>query len=158
MRALLLLSFFICGLNVHAQTFAGYFRLNGMPNLCELAHPSNEYLSGDFTVSNQQIDVTLKSRDRVIGTEVTTRLRVVTASELPYFIDIDVLSDDYVFPPFEQLTNEIDILLDLAAQSGEGFQPIRYAFTERFGNDMLHWSGKTWALFMLNLYYYTYSQ
>ena len=158
MRTLLLFGFLICGLDMCAQTFNGYFRLSGMPDLCELAHPANKYLSGEYTVAQKHIDVNLKSRDNVIGHTVTTKLRVILGSGSLYFTDILILSDDYVSKPFEELTAEADILLSMAEKPGEGFQPIRDIFIKRYGNNMGYWSGKTWALLMLNLYYYTYCQ
>jgi hypothetical protein len=157
-RWLLITAFLSNTLATHAQTFNGYFRLSGMPDLCELAHPANKYKSGEYTVAKKHIDVTLKSRDNVIGHTVTTRLRIIIGSGIVYFSDILILSDDYVSKPFEELTAEADILLSMAEEPGEGFQPIRGAFIKRYGNDMHHWSGKTWALLMLNLYYYTYCQ
>lgn len=158
MRTLLLFGFLISSLDMYAQTFNGYFRLSGMPDLCELAHPANKYLSGEYTVTQKHIDVTLKSRDNIIGHTVTTKLRVIISSGSFYFSDILILSDDYVSKPFEELTAEADTLLSMAEKPGEWFQPLRDAFIKRYGNDMRHWSGKTWALLMLNLYYYTYCQ
>lgn len=148
----------VISINGFAQNMDAYFKSKGVRGLCELSHPSNDLISGEYTVSKSSVDVWIKSKDNVLGGTVTTHLLVYRGSGSLYFNDIAVLYDDDPFAkPFEALKMLMDIIQDMMKDiDPKSFEEMRVEFVRTFGSDVRQWPGKTWAILALNLDYLKY--
>ncbi len=142
-----------------AQNLDAYFKYKGIRGLSDLSHPANIFLSGEYKVSQNTVDVWIKSKDNILGGLVETHLLIYKGVGGLYFNDITVVSDTDPFAkPFEALKAMVDIIQDLMKQvDRESFEKMRTDFVKTFGSDVHQWSGKTWALLALNLDYMDYS-
>lgn len=149
--------FLLVGLNGLAQTLDKYFYSKGLTSLSQLAHPTNVYLSGTYDIYSASIDVWIKSQDKDSGKIIDTKLHIVRGIGDLYFSNIVVKSDTDYIDPFDALGLQMVVLQEIwKGLDNKSFIKMKQAFIDDFGADIEHWSGKTWALLILNLDYYGY--
>lgn len=143
--------------DAYSQTLNGYFTSRGLHSLLETAHPSNAYEDGAFKIQDNYINVAVKSWDDYGGKYVVTFVRISKGLGGLYFDDIKVVSDGDSFPAFAALKLKMVFLKELWKElDKESFTSMRQTFINNFGADIEYWSGKAWALLLLNLDYYAY--
>lgn len=147
----------ILNLKTTAQSVSGYFETRGVSQLSEMAHITNDYISGEYSLDNQNIFVYIKSKDNVFGASVYTELTIERGFGGLYFSNIIVNKDNDSFPPFEAfgITNQMAIEIFKSIDK-ETVAKIRDEIIEKYGTNIEQWNGRMWALFVLNLDYYSY--
>ncbi len=144
-------------LSLKAQTLDGYFKYRGVKQLSEMAHITNDFESGEYSIDDQNVYVYIKSKDNVLGASIRTELSVNLGGGGLFFTDIYVNYDNDMVRPFEAFGAFTDLFQDiLKSIDSEYYERIRKQFMESYGTDFRRWSGKTWALLALNLDYYSY--
>lgn len=145
----------------YSQTLEKYLIKRGVYNLCEAAHPANEYIDGTYNISTSTngVDIHITSSDNVTGVQVRTELILLRGKGGIYFEDIWVLRDtDPWAKPFDAFTAQVQLTLaSLKALLGEkAYDEMLTTFKNTFGSDLSKWTGKDWAVLVLNLDYYAY--
>lgn len=145
--------------SMSAQSLDKFFSEKATAGLCDMAHPSNDYLQGEYEIRSGYIDVSVTSKDNVLGGTVYTDVRVVRGLGDLYFSDIVVQKDT---DPFAKPFDALELLIKIATQTyksmdQEAYEKIRAEAKKQFGTDIEYWTGKMWAIFILNLEYYDFA-
>jgi len=141
---------FICSF-VKGQSINDYFRNKGILLLANYSHPSSEYKSGSYNARDSMnfVDVDIKYQD---GNE--TLLRVYRSGI--FFSKIDVINDSDIVPPFFAAAAIMNIVIKESKKDNQGDIQKTLKHMKTVSNtDPEHWDGKTWALFAINLDYYS---
>ncbi len=149
--------FLMLNFSLTAQTMSGYFEYRGVGEISKMAHITNDYVSGEFNMDNQNVYVLINSKDNTFGASITTVLTIEKGLGGLYFSNIIVDKDNDFPPPFEAfgLSNQLVIEL-IKSIDKEMVSKIRDEIVNSYGTDVEQWSGRMWALFALNLDYYSY--
>lgn len=153
---LLFLAFSITATYSCAQTLEDFFHHQGSAHLLNAAHPSNDYLHGRHYIYKDYIDVSLTSKDNVLGGDVYTDLRIIRGNSDLYFADILILNDTDPFAkPFDALGAEAQFIMQLyKSLDQQTYNKLLADIQNAFHTDVEHWTGKMWAVFGLNVDYY----
>jgi len=143
-----------------AQSMSSYFATRGVSSLADASHPANLFLKGSYNVTNDYVDVFITSQDNILEGKVYTELRLIRGIGIFSFRDIIVRRDtDPWARPFDALKLQANIILVFlqSTMGEEKFNEMLAVLKELYGEDITEWSGKTWALAVLNADYNKYS-
>jgi Tfp pilus assembly protein PilE len=142
----------------YSQNLEGYFRDQGVAHLSQAAHTSNDFYSGEYDVQDSYVEVDIVSRDNLFNRYVKTNMKVYRGTGDLYFSDIYVtLDEDNTFPTFEAFGINASLVVELIkAIDQDTYNKIKNDIINIFHTDISRWTGKMWALFAINLDYYSY--
>lgn len=105
MRATFLQRFSNTSKNITITSLESFFKNQGVQLLASLAHPTNKYERGEFSISDNQILVNIYYKN------YTTKLHI--KKTLGLFTSIEVVSDDDYIKPFTAVEATKNIILRL---------------------------------------------
>ena len=136
----------LSSLFVNAQ-LEGYFSKKGVVLLAQCAHPTNTFERGTYAVDDDFVIVDIFYKEGV-----HTRLRVNRGRY--YFSQVSVVYDDDFVAPFSFLQTMLKIVLDQYKDS-HAKDEIQRNLENMLQRKLQEWSGADWALFIINLDYYS---
>lgn len=144
-------------LSLKAQNIENYIRYRGK-NIANAAHITNDFVRGYYNSSNRNYtDLTIITKDNLLGRDINTRLRLIHGFANLYFKDIVVLNDNDITDPFDAFGIQASFFTELYKMvDKETYDKMRYEIRNTFNTDFKNWTGKMWALLALNLDYYDF--
>ena len=127
-----------------SQSLDNFFKYEAVELLAQLAHPSNDYERGTYTINNGYVLVNIYYK------KYTTRLKVYRNGN--YFTDIEVLYDNDYVTPFTATT----LFKKVADLNDKDYSSCRNNFQILFEKATKKMSGKELACFVLTLTIHNY--
>ncbi len=157
-RLFLFMACIAIGHGAFGQSLDKFFATRGVASLCEMAHVTNYFLEGTYTINSSYVDVSITGWDKNADKKVYTDLRLVKGTGGQPFSDIIIKRDTDDFPAFAAFQFYVELLLTTykAILGQEEYQKTLREFEKTFNAGSTNWTGKDWAVFAINLDYYSY--
>ena len=131
----------------NAQSMSDYFKYEGVALLAGLAHPTNTYKSGSYSVYRDEVRVTIKYEN------YTTKLKIRRSGD--FFTRVEVTSDTDWWPAF----TASEIIKDLIIEALEEDRESREALSQLekwFNKKLYDMTGTEMACVLLTVGWFGY--
>lgn len=125
------------------KTMSNFFRYEGVSGLASLAHPSNTYSSGTYSVEYDYVLVTINYKE-----SFKTRLKIYKSGNV--FTSIVVLEDTDWWPPFAAVEFLKDVILEIAREDEDSRKALS-DFERSVGKALSNMTGKQLTCIFLTL-------
>lgn len=132
---------------LHAQSMGSFFKHNGVAIFANLAHPTNIYKSGRYTIYSNHIIVEINYEC------CYTKLKIKRSGDV--FYDIDVLSDNDWVAPFVGVELMKDLVIEAANEDSESKEQLS-AFEKKFQKSLYEMTGIELTCILLTLSWLDY--
>lgn len=140
-----------------AQSMDDFFRSKGVKDLCEAAHPNNDYQEGKYYIGPDHVSISIVSVD-FMGTAIYTDMQLIKGKgDLP-FTELILVRDTDPFKTFDafKLHVQMVMLTYKGLVGAELFNRTVSALQILSNKRVADWDGATWALLAVNFDYYSY--
>lgn len=145
------LLFFSCSILFISVSFSqgmgSFFKYEAVKTLAGLAHPTNTYKSGQYTVYDSYILVDIYYEQYI------TKLKIFRKGD--YFTKIVTISDNDFIPPFAGIEIIKDFLIE-GTEDTEERRKLMNGFEKRFDKAVLDMTGKEMACMALTINWFNY--
>ena len=132
-----------------SQSFETYLKHEGVETIASLAHPTNTYKKGYFTMQPDGAVVEIHYGDRV-----KTKLKLTIVKG--WVTSIDVLYDNDWWPPFAGTALIKDVLYEMAKEDLNTSNNIISQFENYMGGTFQSFSGEQVSMALITLGYAIY--
>ncbi len=142
-----------------AQNMEGFFRTKGVKDLCEAAHPSNQYLEGKYFVADDHVSISIVSEDNITGRNIYTDIQLRRGNGALPFTELILVRDTDPFKTFDaflKLQVRPLMLLYKGILDEKLFGQAITTIESISSKKVEDWDGATWALLAINFDYYNY--
>jgi len=130
-----------------SQSMGSFFKYEAVNTLAGLAHPTNTYKSGQYTIYDNYILV------EIYYEQYTTKLKILRKGD--YFTEIITISDNDFIPPFAGIEIIKDFLIE-GTEDTEERRKLMNSFEKRFDKALLDMTGKEMACMALTINWFNY--